>query len=371
MRTIPVPLIEAASVLALAAIVHARGTRRGSLAAGQLALAYALGYAALRFMVELLRGDGARGTMLDGRISTSQLLGIAVIAVLSVARGGRMRLVVAAMLLGAGAWLLRGQAHAQLALQPPAVVRIGAGWFTLGSSARDVKAAVDLCLMDTERPELCQAELFTDEAPARRVYLSAFAIDRMEVSNASYRRCVVANVCGPSRINEADPRLGDPELPVTGVTFHDAQRYCAWVGGRLPTEAQWEKAARGTDGRRLPWGNLWNSRLANHGRGLGAEDPVDGYNFAAPVDAFIDARSPYGLLNMAGNVAEWVADYYDERGYAELDSLDPTGPTQGAERVARGGSWRTPAFMLRVTHRRQIAEQDAQPDVGFRCSYAP
>ncbi len=371
----PIQLLEGALVVVLALGLSSL-RRAGRLRApGALAQSYALGYAALRLGLEGLRGDGARGVMFDGWVSSAQVLSVIVIVgVLAWPRFSMRRawlgLAVIGMV-GSSLWHLRGQARAQLSIQAPAVVHVGAGWFTMGSGDPDVAAAVALCRLDADRPDLCVPEAFANEVPSRRVYLSAFGIDRTEVSYAAYRRCVAANVCTPSRVSDADSRVSDPSHPVTGITFKDAVRYCAWVGGTLPTEAQWEKAARGTTPRTFPWGNLWNSRLANHGRGLGAEDPIDGYSYAAPVNAFVDARSPYGVLNMAGNVAEMVADYYDERGYADAERMDPRGPAQGSERVVRGGSWHSPAFTLRTTHRAHMGESETPPDVGFRCSYAP
>lgn len=376
---LPTPLLEALLVLVLLAVLL-RWRARVASPPGTLALRYALGYAALRLCLERLRGDGVRGLMLDGMISTSQLLSllvvVCVIALCAYNRWARRvgtvsawRVLAFGLALG-GVSMPHDAAKAQLTMQAPSVIEIGAGWFTMGSDDTDLDLAVELCRIDADRSELCTPEAFEDERPARRVYLSAYAIDRTEVSNASYRRCVAANTCAPQRLSDADPRLSAPAHPVTGVSFGEASVYCGWLHGSLPTEAQWEKAARGSNARRFPWGNLWNSRLANHGRGMGFEDPIDGYNYAAPVDAFVDARSPYGLLNMAGNVAEMTRDYYDERGYTELPRIDPQGPREGGERVVRGGSWHSPAFTLRTTHRTHMAESDTQADVGFRCAYA-
>lgn len=369
----PTQLFEAALVLLLAGYLWQRRAKR-KWPPGGLALRYGLGYATLRLVTEPLRGDAVRGLMLDGTLSTSQLLSAIVIAT-----GGwmlwqrRRSATLSITLLGLliVSWGFLADARAQLTMQAPSTIRIGAGWFTMGSSDADVEDAVQQCQADLERSDLCRAELFENERPARRVYLSSYRIDRTEVDNASYRRCVAANVCPPPQVSDADPRLAAPEHPVTGVTYRDAQRFCDWLGGTLPTEAQWEKAARGTTPRAYPWGNLWNSRIANHGRGMGGEDPVDGYDYAAPVDAFVDSRSPFGLLNMAGNAAEMVADYYDNRGYVDAGRIDPRGPDSGSERVVRGGSWRTPPFTLRTTHRIHVTETEPHPDVGFRCSYPP
>jgi formylglycine-generating enzyme len=261
-------------------------------------------------------------------------------------------------------------------LQPPARIRIDAGHFNMGSDDVAIERAIATCLLAPPSSGACSAELFADEHAAREVYLSTFTIDRLEVSNQGYQRCVGAGACSPSGLSDSDVRVGQPEQPVAGVSYGDAQRYCAWVSGRLPTEAEWERAARGDSARNFPWGLVWNARLANHGAADGGESELDGHRFAAPVDAYADGRSFHGLLNMAGNVAELVADRYgaydDESAVKESQraEVDPQGPSRGAERVVRGGSWRTPPQALRVTARARIAEQARQPDVGFRCAYS-
>jgi formylglycine-generating enzyme required for sulfatase activity len=248
-------------------------------------------------------------------------------------------------------------------------VRLPGGYFDLGSDASDVDYAVGLCRAATGGSAACRSELFADETPRHRVYLRTFAIDRTEVSHADYARCVADHVCDVPRTAAGDPRVGQPEHPVSGVTWRDAQRYCAWAGGGLPTEAQWERAARGGGSRRFPWGRHYNSRVANAGRADGEPELLDGYRFAAPVDALPDGRSATGLLQMAGNVWELTADHYAPDAYAERDRVDPAGPAQGETRVMRGGSFRSPPHTLRVTHREQIRSDDARADVGFRCAY--
>jgi formylglycine-generating enzyme required for sulfatase activity len=254
----------------------------------------------------------------------------------------------------------------------PALVRIHPGWFTMGSDDDDVAFAVELCKTQGAQIDddaLCRAELFSDEQPQHRVRIGAFGIDRSEVSQQSYQRCVQASACTPPRVPDIDARLALPEQPVTGVTWREAARYCAWLGGRLPTEAEWERAARGDGARRFPWGRAWNSRVANHGAAGGKSDAHDGYDYAAPVDALPDGKSPFGLLNMGGNAWELTADTYDHDGYAKSALVDPRADGDGDQVVMRGGSWRSPAYTLRVTQRAAIKRDESRPDVGFRCAY--
>lgn len=257
----------------------------------------------------------------------------------------------------------------RLVLQPmvsPDVVLIQGGFFEMGSDDADLLFAADLCMLDAEDRASCRPELFSDEQPLHQVYVSAFRIDRTEVSRADYQRCVNSGACAPSRVSDSDARLGLPEHPVSGVSAADAERFCAWIGGRLPTEAEWERAARGATRHRFPWGQLWNSRVANHGmRGAGE----DGFEYAAPVHALSDGKSAYGLLQMAGNVWELTADRYDREYYAHSRLVDPDGPATGDESVIRGGSWRSPVHALRATQRAGLRHGEARPDVGFRCAY--
>ena len=180
-----------------------------------------------------------------------------------------------------------------------------------------------------------------DESPQRTVYLDAFWMDQTEVTNARYERCVQAGVCEPIVTPRPD-YFTQPDYPVQGVIWPNAAAYCAWVGRRLPTEAEWEKAAGGTDGRRYPWGNT----------------PPDGLqvniNFhvgdAAAVGTHPDDVSPYGVLDMGGNVLEWVADWY-ERGHDAAAIPNPTGPVTGIQKVLRGGSWNAHPDNARTTNR--------------------
>lgn len=255
------------------------------------------------------------------------------------------------------------------------VVHVPAGEFVRGSDPEDLRRAVALCIevFSEHGGELaCREDAFVDETPKRPVWLGAYAIDRTEVTHGAYARCVRAGRCRPARVSEADPRVFGPRLPVAGVTFAEAEAYCAFVGGRLPTEAEWERAARGDDGTRtFPWGNAYDDRLANHGRLGEHSDGVDGYRYAAPVGSFPDGRSPHGLADAAGNVWEWTADRYAPGGYPDDSLVDPRGAPTGGERVVRGGSWRTSPLSLRVTHRVPVPETGHAPDLGFRCAYDP
>lgn len=159
--------------------------------------------------------------------------------------------------------------------------------------------------------------------------------------------------------------------PAVAVSALDAEHYCRWVGGRLPTEAEWERAARGGGRRLFPWGQYYNSRLANHGTVTGTPDAIDGFEFAAPVTAFAAAPSAHGLLNMAGNAWEWTADAFRSDAYRTLGAVDPKVLADGGLRAIRGGSWRSAPHDLRATARRGLMAAERRDDVGFRCAYDP
>jgi formylglycine-generating enzyme required for sulfatase activity len=182
---------------------------------------------------------------------------------------------------------------------------------------------------------------------------------------------VVAGRCAPPRSRPEDPRVGLDDHPATGVDWSDASVFCAFAGGRLPSEAEWERAARGSDARRFPWGRNFDPRLANHGNGRLEGDASDGFESAAPVGSFPLGASPYGVLDLAGNAAEWTADAYVERGYDGLPRVDPRRDERSGYRVVRGGSWRLPPHMLRVSHRNPMPESARFADIGFRCAYDP
>ncbi|MDI6777619.1 MAG: SUMF1/EgtB/PvdO family nonheme iron enzyme [Patescibacteria group bacterium] len=178
-------------------------------------------------------------------------------------------------------------------------------------------------------------ENYLAEYPQRKIMLGNFYIDKKEVSNGDYKMFVDAiNHVAPALWS--DQNLNSPSLPVVGVDWNDADAYCRWLGKRLPTEAEWEKAARGTDGRIWPWGNVWDPTRDNHGDGTEyGFDESDGYKYTAPVGAEL-GTSPYGVLNMAGNVYEWVAD--DFNAYLENDKYIQQDFNKGFK-VIKGGAY--------------------------------
>ncbi len=258
-------------------------------------------------------------------------------------------------------------------------VRISGGRFVMGSTPQEMQEAMNLCAKEPLGLLCGRIEHVWDvanavraEGHAHEVTLSDFEIDVTEVTVERYMRCVAASGCSPPSFPAGDPRFDRPDYPVTHVTWQDAASYCAWAGGRLPTEAEWELAARGRTNNTFPWGNVYSPRLCNHGSF--ADDPSDsrdGYGGLAPVGSFPDGATPTGLLDMAGNVSEWVADWYerDEQqfGYKRGAHTNPKGPSFGAlGHVVRGGSYRDGAHWMRSAAR--FAWSFARQEIGFRCA---
>jgi formylglycine-generating enzyme required for sulfatase activity len=236
------------------------------------------------------------------------------------------------------------------------LVYMPAGEFLMGSTEAEIAQAV----------KKYPASFFGNEQPKHTVYLDAYWIDRTVVTNAQYARCVKAGQC-PSpqatRSHKRDHYYGNvryANYPVIYVTWSNAENYCGWAGRRLPTEAEWEKAARGTDGRIYPWGNQApDTTLANFDENVNDTTEVGKYPAGA---------SPYGVLDMAGNVWQWVADWYDENYYQNSPGRNPTGPASGSLRVMRGG-----AFYFDSSAERSAGRLGNGPDVtwdpnGFRCA---
>ena len=272
--------------------------------------------------------------------------------------------------LGGGIWAQTTEGRT-LELTVPPIVWFERGPMTMGASEADLLYAESLCQRELGLPApmgplgVCAAQRFYQELPRRRVWTDRFGMERFEVTNARWRGCVIRGRCPPARVAPTDPRLSAPRMPVVGITSIEAEAFCAAVGGRLPTEREWERAARGVDGRRrFPWGRLYNPRRANHGRHPEGPDDRDGFSFAAPVGSFPSGASPEGIDDLAGNVWEWTrsAPRADEVGsVADASSF----------RIIRGGSWMQPAPILRVTHRVWAPTTAHRTDLGFRCAYDP
>lgn len=205
----------------------------------------------------------------------------------------------------------------------------------------------------------------SEDKPAHRVHLDAFYIDQHELTTARYGRFLKATGRKqPDHWNEVN-MAAHGDRPVIGVDWQDADAYCRWVGKRLPTEAEWEKAARGSDGRQYPWGNERPTSLtANFGKCCDWK----GYASLAPVGSLEAGKSPYGVSDMAGNVYEWVADWYGQRYYQNSPYRNPKGPSSGEYKVLRGGSWHSPSQQdVRATVRLWDVPTAQTGAIGFRC----
>ena len=221
-----------------------------------------------------------------------------------------------------------------------------------------------------------------DESPVHPVYLDAYYMDKYEVTNAMYEACVNAGVCDLPKNLRSNTRAryyGNPQFadyPVINVDWYQAEAYCEWRGARLPTEAEWEKAARGTDQYKYPWGNSFQCRNGNFDDLLGVDQAVipggpncDGYKDTAPVGLFDGGSSPYNIYDMAGNVWEWVADWYDGNYYSDSPYKAPEGPSSGSARVIRGGAWDVALTKnLLATRRVRSDPVTAGNYLGFRCA---
>ncbi len=204
-----------------------------------------------------------------------------------------------------------------------------------------------------------------DEKPLHKVYLDSFWIDKTEVTNSMYRLCVEDGECQhPQTLIFFDDHIFDV-YPVVAVTWQDAVDYCYWAGRQLPTEAQWEKAARGTDGRIYPWGNNWEATFLNW------EGSREKFRSIAPVGNYPEGASPSGVLDMVGNVWEWVADWYAGDYYSISPHENPLGPVNGFERVHRGGSWYDFEYNQRAANRDRNTPHFPDLGIGFRCVLVP
>jgi formylglycine-generating enzyme required for sulfatase activity len=253
----------------------------------------------------------------------------------------------------------------KIATEPPTgasdaavgMVDVPAGVFTMGCNA-----AVDASCND-------------DEKPAHRVTLHAFSLDHLETTQREYRECMSAGAC-TSPTKEFDP-TGHAGYPVAWVTWDQANGYCAWRGKRLATEAEWEWAARGSDGRLYPWGNdapscalasFSSSAAKDSANPPGACRATSDAVKTDVVGSHPSAPSAAGLLDMGGNLWEWVSDFYDPAYYATSPSADPRGPATAPQHAKRGGSWQDSADRLRASRRWTHPQGSGAEDIGIRCA---
>ncbi len=243
------------------------------------------------------------------------------------------------------------------------MVYVPEGEFSMGGTADQALAECQKFGND------CKRDWFIDEEPPHMVSLDAFWIDQTEVTNAMYEKCVIAGDCQPPSSSGSSTRssyYGDSkyaDYPVIYVDWNMTQTYCQWTGARLPTEAEWEKAARGTDERIYPWGNESPTcSLANFGGTSGCKGDTD------KVGSYPSGASLYGALDMAGNVWEWVNDWYGETYYKGSPQGNPQGPSSGSGRVLRGGSWYFVEDFLRSALRSRVDPSYTNNYFGFRCS---
>lgn len=204
-----------------------------------------------------------------------------------------------------------------------------------------------------------------DERPAHQVWLDAFSIDRYEVTTAEYAQFLAEEKRAAPWQWESVNLTQHSDRPVIGVDWHDADAYCRWKGKRLPTEAEWEKAARGTDGRLYPWGNqVPTKELANFA--LGARFSYN--QVLLPVQSYEAGKSPYGVYQMAGNAYEWVRDWYATNYYETSAERNPQGPPQGQFKILRGGSWSDLPKYLLTYGRFKLLPDTRNSYTGFRCA---
>ncbi|MEP6936164.1 MAG: formylglycine-generating enzyme family protein [Nitrospirota bacterium] len=229
--------------------------------------------------------------------------------------------------------------------QDPSMVLVPAGEFTMGSPTGD-----------------------PDERPPHQVYLDSYLIDTYEVTVGQYAAFLQETGNHPPSDWKAMNQFSHQKHPVSNVDWADAAAYCKWAGKRLPTEAEWEKAARGTDGRLYPWGNEPPTpRHANY-----EQAGSNSHGALAPVGSFEAGKSPYGLYDMAGNAWEWVSDWYDHGYYQTSPPKNPEGPPTGGFKVIRGGSWNSSSRVLRSSDRYWDPPTfRSQYFPGFRCMKKP
>lgn len=244
-----------------------------------------------------------------------------------------------------------------------ALVYVPAGEFIRGVDADD---ALQDCMNYRSN---CERSWFVNAEPVQSISLDGFWVDQTEVTNRMYSLCVDAGVCMKPKQISSETRteyFGNPEyddFPVVYVDWGMAKSYCEWAGRRLLTEAEWEKAARGVDGRGYPWGNEIDCTFANYYT-IGVACIGD----TTKVGSYPKGASIYGALDMVGNVWEWVADLYDKNYYKESPLSNPLGASDGYVRIARGGSWSNSGSEIHLYFRHERPSDFSDFNFGFRCA---
>lgn len=234
----------------------------------------------------------------------------------------------------------------------------------------DIRKVADTPLVEIPAGEFVMGidgmQALEDEKPAHRPWVDTYMIDLHEVTTAQYAVYLSSSDDRPRPWQWETVNLAEHgDRPVIGVDWFDAEAYCRWKGGRLPTEAEWEKAARGTDGRLYPWGNQVPTKdLANFA--IGARFSYS--QVLLPVQSYEQGKSPYGLHQMAGNVYEWVKDWYQSNYYESSSPRNPQGPERGDFKVLRGGSWSDLPKYLLTYSRFKLSPETRNSYVGFRCA---
>lgn len=252
------------------------------------------------------------------------------------------------------------------------MVYVPGGTFQMGSTETEITEAIALC---QEHYTICNRWFYEREGPQHPVSLAGFWFDQNEVSNAQYSICVEAGVCGePSTCKKGEATFGGPAKashPVVCVDWEEAQVYCQWAGGRLPTEAEWEYAFRGEEGLIYPWGDAFDGTNLNYcdencDQSHADDRFDDGYVRTAPVGSYPQGASWCGALNLGGNVSEWVADWFGD--YAPEETSNPSGPSTGDEKMVKGCSWYFHPAYCRGTFRASVDPRTRFDYLGFRCA---
>jgi formylglycine-generating enzyme required for sulfatase activity len=269
------------------------------------------------------------------------------------------------------------------------LISLQGGTFNMGTTPEEAQRAVQDCI--DRDGGACQFSSAEDSFPVHQVVVNAFFIERYEVTFTQYvaflnkmgpnshvngcggQPCVAVNGAGSGEKPNSYIRFDGlryvvttplyVDRPVNYVTWYGADAYCKAIGRRLPTEAEWERAARGLQGRLYPWGDAWDETRARSSRPTNQGGPDLANNFPT-------GTTPEGVYNMAGNVSEWTADWYDPNQYRNTQpgAIDPKGPPSGEKKVTRGGDWDAVPFFLRAVHRREVDPRDPRNSIGFRCA---